>query len=115
MKYSVKILYTYSVGQRKFYETSILLTEANSFDEAYNKAENFALQNTEEYTNVSSETVKTEKIEILDCFCAYDEEESISEVYSSFTTNSTALNETDFYSALTHQCDETELHELRHQ
>ncbi len=114
MKYSVKVLYTYAVSDKKFYETSILLTQANSFDEAYEKAEKFVVQDNKEYTNIKGETVKTEKIEFLDCFCAYDEEDGISEIYSSFSKNDTALLEKDFYKALTTQCGEEELVDLRH-
>ena len=72
MKYSVKVLHTYAVGNKKFYETSILLTDADSFDEAYEKAERFVAQNNDEYTNIKGEAVKTEKVELLDCFCTYD-------------------------------------------
>ena len=114
MKYTVKVLYTYSVGQKKFYETSILLTDADSFDEAYEKAERFVAQNNDEYTNIKGEAVKTEKVELLDCFCAYDEEDGVSEIYSSFTKNNTDLPEKDFCEALTAQCNEEELIDLRH-
>ncbi len=114
MKYSVKVLYTYAVGDKKFYETSILLTQANSFDEAYEKAKKFVAQDNKEYTNIKGETVKTEKIELLDCFCTYDEEDGISEIYSSFAKNNTAMPEKDFYEALTTQCSEDELIDLRH-
>ena len=114
MKYTVKVLYTYSVGQKKFYETSILLTDADSFDEAYEKAERFVAQNNDEYTNIKGEAVKTEKVELLDCFCAYDDEDGVSEIYSSFTKNNTGLPENNFYEALTTQCNEEELIDLRH-
>ena len=43
MKYSVKVIFTYSVepDNRKFYEESIYLVDAESFDDAYRKAEEY--------------------------------------------------------------------------
>ena len=41
MKYGVKVILTYSVepDNRKFYEESIYLVEAESFEDAYEKVE----------------------------------------------------------------------------
>ena len=43
MKYGVKVIFTYSVepDNRKFYEESIYLVYAESFDDAYEKAEEY--------------------------------------------------------------------------
>ena len=45
MKYGVKVIYTYSVGEdcRKFYEGQILSVNAESFDEAMKKQNNILL------------------------------------------------------------------------
>jgi hypothetical protein len=42
MKYGVKVIFTYSVepDNRKFYEESIYLVEAESFEDAYEKVNN---------------------------------------------------------------------------
>lgn len=116
MKYGVKVLYTYSVGKdnRYFYETQILSVEAQSFDEAYTKAEAYLSHCEKEHMNPHNETVKTEKIEIIDCFSAFDEDGDIQEIYSCVTRNQSPLSEQDFYSVITHQCDDDEMFILRY-
>ena len=53
MKYGVKVILTYSVepDNRKFYEESIYLVDAESFDDAYEKAEKYTSEIDLEYTN----------------------------------------------------------------
>lgn len=115
MKYGVKVIYTYSVGDdgRKYYEEQILAVNAESFDDAYAKAEKYISKYDNEHINPQGESVKTEKIELLDCFLAFDEEDDVQEIYSAFTKNKTALDEGTFYRAITGQCDDEELCDLR--
>ena len=114
MKYGVKAIYTYSVGQtgKKIYEESILLVEAMSFDEAYEKASAYARDYCFDYTNVDGELVKTELCELLDCFLVYDDD-SVQEVYSTYFENKTCLCEQDFYQAITDKCSVEDVHCLR--
>lgn len=116
MKYGVKVLFTYSVepDKRKFYEESIYLVEAESFDDAYDKAEKYADGFEAEHINPKGQKVKTEKIDFVDCFIAVDEENGVQEVYSSMFKNRTLLEEDEFYSAITTQCDAEELFDLRY-
>ena len=114
MKYGVKVIYTYSVANRKkYYEEMILSVEAESFDKAYEKAEKYAEGYCDEHINPNGELVKTEKIELLDCFLAYDEENDVQELYSAITKNNTSLREEEFYLAFSEQCDAEELYDLR--
>ncbi|MBQ8301350.1 MAG: DUF4288 domain-containing protein [Clostridia bacterium] len=117
MKYGVKVIYTYSVGEnsRKYYEESILSVTAESFEEAYEKAEEYAKENSDEHINPHGELVKTEKIEMLDCFLAGDKENDVQEIYSSINNNKTSLNEEEFYDAITTQCSTEELYDLRYE
>lgn len=117
MKYGVKVIYTYSVGEnsRKYYEESILSVTAESFEEAYEKAEGYAKENSDEHINPHGELVKTEKIEMLDCFLAGDKENDVQEIYSSINNNKTSLNEEEFYDAITTQCSTEELYDLRYE
>ena len=116
MRYGVKIVYTYTVGKssRKFYEESVLSINAESFDEAYEKAETYASKGLDEHLNPHGETVKAEKFELIDCFVAMDEEDEVYEIYSAFKNNKTSLEESKFYEALTAQCDVEELYDLRY-
>ena len=117
MKYSVKVIFTYSVepDNRKFYEESIYLVDAESFDDAYEKAEEYTRGFDLEYTNPKGQKVKTEKIDFVDCFLAFDVENGVQEIYSTTFKNKYSLNEEDFYEAITNQCDADELHDLRYE
>ncbi len=115
MIYGVKVIHTHTVGEddRRFYEELILRVDAESFDEAYEKAEKYMRDCVYDYTNTKGEKVRTFKIELLDCFLAYDEEDDVQEVYSSFSTNHTSLLEEEYYNAITTSCDVNEMYPLR--
>ena len=117
MKYSVKVIFTYSVepDDRKFYEESIYLVDAESFDDAYKKAEEYANEYDLKHTNPKGQKVKTEKIDFLDCFLAFDEEEGVQEIYSTTFKNESSLSEQEFYKSITSQCDADELFDLRYE
>ena len=117
MKYSVKVIFTYSVepDNRKFYEESIYLVDAESFDDAYEKAEEYTKEIDLEHTNPKGQKVKTEKIDFVDCFLTFDEEDGVQEIYSSTLKNKSSLSENDFYKAITVQCDADELFDLRYE
>ena len=117
MKYGVKVIFTYSVepDNQKFYEESIYLVDAESFDDAYKKAEEHTKDFDLEHINPKGQKVKTEKIDFIDCFLAFDEEDGVQEVYSTTLNNKSSLSEDDFYKALTNQCDVEELDALRYE
>jgi len=117
MKYGVKIIFTYSVepDNRRFYEESIYLVDAESFDDAYKKAEEYASGFDLEYINPKGQKVKTDKIDFVDCFLAFDQEDGVQEIYSTIFKNNSSLSENDFYKAITDECDEEELFDLRYQ
>jgi hypothetical protein len=116
MKYGVKVILTYSVepDNRKFYEESIYLVDAETFDDAYEKAEEYTREFELEYTNPKGQKVKTEKIDFIDCFLAFDEEDGVQEIYSATLKNESSLSDEDFYEAITNQCDAEEMYDLRY-
>lgn len=116
MLYSVKVLYTYVVGDNRktFYETSILSVEASSFDQAYEKVEHYVRNGETEHINPNGEMVKTVKVDLLDCFMAFDEMDGVREIYSSTTRNCGGLSEEAFYNAITYQCDVEDTLDLRY-
>ena len=63
MKYGVKVIFTYSVepDNRKFYEETIYLVDAESFDDAYKKTEEYTKGFDLERINPKRQKVKTEK------------------------------------------------------
>ena len=117
MKYGVKVIFTYSVepDNRKFYEESIYLVDAESFDDAYEKAERYAKDYDLEHRNPKGQKVKSEKIDFVDCFLAFDEEDGVQEIYSATFKNKSSLSEEGFYKAITNQCDADELFDLRYE
>ncbi|MBQ2667138.1 MAG: DUF4288 domain-containing protein [Clostridia bacterium] len=117
MTYGVKAIRTISVGShdRLFYEEIILSISAESFDEADKKATLYLQDYFSEYINPDGKIVRTENIEITDCFLAYEPEGDAQELYSAFTTNRTASSENEFYQNLVTPCDAEELSPLRNQ
>lgn len=115
MIYGVKVILTNTIGTdcKKVYEERILMVKADSFDDAFSRAEQYIQDSFDEYTNIYNETVKTENIEILDCFEAFDDEDGIQEVYSVFTVNKSGMSEEDYYNVITDCCDEEDLNVLR--
>lgn len=115
MIYGVKVIHTYMVGEddQRFYEELILRVKAQSFDEAYEKAEKYMQDANCEYTNIYGETVKTFQIEAIDCFLAFEGEADVQELYSSFSTNRCSLTEDEYYEAIISPCTEKELRPLR--
>lgn len=115
MIYGVKAIHTYIVGEetRRFYEELILRVDAESYDEAYEKAEKYMQGYVCEYTNIYGEKVKTFKIEAIDCFLAYDAEGDVQELYSSCSINSSSLLEEEYYKLIASPCGEKEMRPLR--
>ena len=115
MIYGVKVIHTHTIGKddRRYYEELILIVEADSFDNAYRKAELYMKDAVCEYTNPKGETVKTLSIEAVDCFLAYEPEDDVQEVYSSFSINRSSLSEEKYYKAISSSCGEEELRPLR--
>ena len=115
MTYGVKVIHTITVGEndQRYYEELILRVEADSFDNAYEKAESYMKDAACEYKNPKGDTVKTLCIEAVDCFLAYEPEGDVQEVYSSFLRNHSVLTEEKYYEAISLPCAEEELRPLR--
>ena len=83
--YGVKILYTYTVNDDVFYEESILRVRAESFEQAYARAEEYAKSRKEkEYKNADGLAVRI-TYEAVDCFHIQEEGDAMEEVYSAFS------------------------------
>ena len=87
MKYSVKLLIksTAESGEVSI-EESILMLNADSFDDAYDKAERYVetLGVCEPYVNIFGKRVDVEVVSYADCFrIDEDEANEVTEVYSS--------------------------------
>lgn len=74
--YGVKVVYRWRAGDQTFYEEKILHFEAESFDQAYEKAEKFARINCieTEHKNPKGQRVWIDKFYLLDCYMTYEEE-----------------------------------------
>lgn len=110
--YGVKLIFKYVVNSKKpqvLYEEQILRIKAESFDNAYQKADEYVASYIAKYTNINGDSVEISLYKEVDCFLAYDEENEIQEVYSGiYNLDSNALN------AVSTPCEKEEMHILRH-
>lgn len=68
-----------------FYEESIRLVHAQSFDHAYSIAERMGLAYKDEYINVYGQTVTWELVEAINCYRVGDKIANSEEVFSSIS------------------------------
>lgn len=86
--YHVKLLLKYTVKEQIFYEESILQVDADSFDAAYQKAENYVSWMIEpQRKNMYGDTVHCSIVDYLDCFQSDNIEDDVQEVYSRIFQN----------------------------
>ncbi len=97
MKYSVKLIIrsTAETGEVSI-EEQILLTEADSFDDAYDKAERYVEERgiCDSYRNYLGKLVTRELVSYADCFQLFeDDDDDVKEVYSSIVRPDERLTE----------------------
>lgn len=115
MKYSVKLIIKDTVETGEvFLEESILMLEAESFDDAYQKAASYVKENDvcDAYRNLEGYTVRKEIVSFADCFSVYDDD-AVVEVYASIHKPRSELPEGTLLCALTESCGKEELLALR--
>ena len=115
MKYSVKMLIRHAVESGEvFIEESIIMLEADSFDDAYLKAEKYVKDNeiVFSYDNMYGKRVESEVISFTDCFAVYDDEDVI-EVYSSMIKCGNDLPEDSVIAFFEETCDRQDMLPLR--
>ena len=115
MKYSVKMVVKHSVETGEvFLEESVIMLEADSFDEAYRKAEQYVKEKgiCRSYDNMSGARVHSEVVSFADCFSVYDDEDVV-EVYASTVKCSGDLREDTIISLFEKSCTREELLPLR--
>lgn len=111
--FGVKLVYKYVVHSQEpqvLYEEQILKINADSFDEAYQKAEKYIESYIDKYTNINGDNVEISLYKEVDCFKCYDEGEEITEIYSGFLK----LDDNSLKS-ITTPCETDELFILRHE
>ena len=96
--YGVKLVYQYTVmgapnphlldehydSEFDFFEESILLVRAESFEEALSRASEIAKKNVEAYPNIYGQTVAKTFCGAVDCFLMADKLETGTELYATF-------------------------------
>ena len=115
MKYSVKMLIRHAVESGEvFFEESIIMLEADSFDDAYVKAEKYAKDNEIDisYENMYGKHVESKVVSFTDCFSIYDDEDVI-EVYSSMIKCRNDLPEDSVIAFFEETCDRQDMLPLR--
>lgn len=110
--FGVKLIFKYVVNSQApqvLYEEQILRIRAASFDNAYQKTDEYVASYIDKYTNINGDTVEISLHKVADCFLVFDEENDIQEVYSGFyNLDENALN------AISTPCEKEEIHILRH-
>ena len=113
--YHVKLLLKYTVKEQIFYEESILQVDAGSFDEAYQKAENYVSRMIEPpRKNMYGDTVHCSIVDYLDCFQSDNIEDDVQEVYSRIFQNHSEFSETKLVELLSDSCTREEMLPLRY-
>lgn len=110
--YGVKVVYKYVVHSQNpqvLYEEQILKIKAESFDDAYKKADEYAASYIHKYTNINGDTVEISLYKAVDCFMCFEEENGIQEVYSGFLKS-----DKNVLKSITTTCEADELQILRH-
>lgn len=97
-----------------FFEESILLVKASSFDNAYQIAETTAQKDNEVYENIYGQIVNNEFYKSIDCFHVFDSPESTVEIYSTFFQKEPGEDEKMQLDRKYDMCTIEELHLLRH-
>ena len=98
----------------EFFEESVILVKAASFDEAYRLAEQSARGNGYTYKNKYGQSVTFTFYKSIDCFHLFDSPKTMTEVYSSFFINSNNEDEQDFLKNRYACCTGKDMH-LLHQ
>ena len=97
MKYSVKLIIKSTVESGEVsLEESILMMDADSFDDAYDKAEQYVEERgvCDAYRNYEGQVVTREIVSYADCFAPFeDDDDEVTEVYSSIIRPDEKLTE----------------------
>ncbi len=110
--YGVKLVYKYVVhsqNPQELYEEQILKIYAESFDDAYQKADKHVESYIDKYTNINGDNVEIFLYKEVDCFKCYEDDSDIEEIYSGFLK----LDDNSLKS-ITTPCETEELKILRH-
>lgn len=126
--YSVKLLYIMTVTGKpepvlmdeyfsestEFFEESIVLVTADSFENAYQIAEDNARKITEAYINKYGQTVSKELYDSIDCFELCDPPQMLTEVYSTIFCKDEGSDEKSAIDKRYESCSVEEMHMLRY-
>ena len=97
MKFSVKLIIKSTVESGEVsLEESILMMDADSFDDAYDKAEQYVAERgiCDTYRNYEGKQVTREIVSYADCFAPFeDDDDEVTEVYSSIIRPDEKLSE----------------------
>ena len=111
--FGVKLIFKYVVNSempKVLYEEQILRIKAESFDNAYQKADEYIASYIDKYTNINGDIVEISLYKEVDCFLCYEEDDGIQEVYSGFLKlDDNALK------SITTPCEIDDLFILRHE
>lgn len=101
-----------------FYEQSILHIKARSFDEALEKARRYASEQAAVFKdgiNIHGQKIVRRICAVSDAYgiSSLDEDDGVTEVYSTIMQNKTMLDEKELLGVLTAQCTAEEMKTLR--
>lgn len=79
-----------------FFEESVRVVKAQSFEQAYKIAQKQAENDCSSYVNMYGQTVEYNLVDVIDCFEIYEELQAGVEVYSSYTCVSKSVSAKDY-------------------
>lgn len=112
--YGVKLVYRYAVDGEVFYEEQVLRVQADSFESAMEKAEQYAQAHIDrEHVNPLGQKVEESVCEEMNCY-EITEDGDPQEIYSSIMKNNARLPEEAFLDILTGGCEREDMLPLRY-
>ncbi len=126
--YSVKLLYKMTVtgkpepalmdeyfsNSTEFFEESIVLAKADSFENAFQIAEDNARKNTEVYINKYGQAVTKKLYDTINCFELCDSPQMLTEVYSTIFCKNEGSDENSAIDKRYESCSVEKMHMLRY-
>ena len=113
--FGVKVIYRYEADGEVFYEETVVRLRASSFDEAIDRAAEWARDRVDgEHVNPDGVKVTETVCDTFQCFEIFEDPGEVEETFSRILKNKTGLPEQAFLDALTDGCTREEMLPIRY-
>ena len=112
--YGVKVVYRYEVDGEVFYEETVVRLRADSFDDAIDRAAEWAWNRVDdEHVNPEGAKVTETVCDAFQCYQVFEDGEEVEETFSRILKNKTGLPEPAFMDVLTDSLSRDEMRPIR--